>query len=53
MLAVRLAFFIVQLKSLSLNVLFGGELGTVSMDVGNNSGVSESDESVVDKVAVD
>ena len=53
LLAVCLAFFGVQLKSLSLDVLFGGELGAVSVDVGNNPSISESDEGVVDKVAVD
>ena len=53
LLAIRLTLFGIQLKSLSLDILFGGELSAVSMDVGNNSGISESDEGIVDKMVVD
>ena len=53
LLAVRLALFGVQLESLPFDILFGGDLSTVSMDVGNDSSISESDEGVVDKVTVD
>ena len=51
--AICLALFDIQLESLSFDILFGGELGAICMDVGNYSSVGESDESVVDKVAVD
>ena len=53
LLAIRLALFGIQLKSLSLDILFGGELGTVSVDVSNYSSIGESDEGIVDKMAVD
>ena len=53
LLAIHLALFGIQLKLLSLNILFGGELGTVSVDVSNYSSVGESDEGIVDKMAVD
>ena len=53
LLAVRFALLGIQFKPLSLDVLLGGELGTISVDIGDYPSVSESDEGVVDKVAVD
>ena len=52
LLAIRFAFLGIQFKPLSLDILLGGELSAISVDVGNYSSVSESDESVVNKVAV-
>ena len=43
----------IQLETLPLNILHSGELGAVSVDIGNYSSVSELDEGVVDKVTVD
>ena len=51
--AICFALLGIQLKSLSLDILFGGELGAIGMDVGNYSSISKSDESIVDKVMVD
>ena len=53
LLAIRLALFSIQLESLSLDILFSGELSAISVDVGDYPSVSESDESVIDKVTVD
>ena len=53
LLAVRFVLLGIQFKPLSLDVLLGGELGTISVDIGDYPSVSESDEGVVDKVAVD
>ena len=53
LLGIRFAFLCIQFKPLSRDVLLGGELGAISVNVGNYSSVSESDKGVVDKVAVD
>ena len=53
LLAIRLALFGIQLKSLLLDILFGGELGTISVDVSDYSSVGESDEGIIDEMAVD
>ena len=53
LLAIRFALFGIQLKTLSLDVLFGGELGAICVDISDYSSVGESDEGVVDEVAVD
>ena len=53
LLAIRFAFLGIQFKPLSLDVLLGGELSAISVDIGDYPSVSESDEGVVDKVAVD
>ena len=53
LLSVSFAFLSIQLKPLAFDILFSGELSAIGMDVGNYSSVGESDESVVDKVAVD
>ena len=53
LLAIRFALLGIQFKPLSLDILLGGELGAISVDVGDYPSVSESDESVVDKMAID
>ena len=53
LLAICFALLGIQFKPLSLDILLGGELGAIGVDVGNYPSVSESDEGVVDKVAVD
>ena len=53
LLAIGLALLGIQLKSLSLDILFGGELGAVGVDISNYSSVGESDKGIVDKMAVD
>ena len=52
LLAIRFTLLGVQLETLSFDILLSGDLGAISMDVGDYSSVSESDEGVVDKVAV-
>ena len=53
LLAICLALFGIQLKSLSFDVLFGGELGTIGVDISDYSSIGESDEGIVDEMAVD
>ena len=53
LLAVCFALLSIQFKPLSLDILLGGELGAISVNVGDYPSVGELDESVVDKVAVD
>ena len=53
LLAICLALFGIQLKSLSLDILFSGELGAVGVDVSDYSSIGESDEGIIDKMAVD
>ena len=53
LLAIRFALLGIQFKPLSLDILLGGELSAIGVDVGDYPSVSESDEGVVDKVAVD
>ena len=53
MLAICFTLLGIQLEALPLDVLFGGELGMVSVDVSNDPSVCESDKGIVDKVAVD
>ena len=53
LLAICFVLLGIQLKTLSLDILFGGELGTICVNVGNDSSVSELDKSIIDKVTVD
>ena len=53
LLTIRLMFFSIQLKLLSLDILFSGELSSIGVDVSDYSSVSESDEGIVDEVVVD
>ena len=53
LLAICLTFFGIQLKLLSLDILFGYELGMVSVDISDYPSISELNEGVVDKMAVD
>ena len=50
LLAICFTLLGVQLEALPLDVLFGGELGTVSVDVSNDPSVRESDKGIVDNV---
>ena len=53
LLAVCFALLGIQFKPLSLDILLGGELSTIGMDVSNYPSISESNKGIVDKVAVD
>jgi hypothetical protein len=51
--ALSFLLFSVQLQPLTLDVLLGGELRTIGVDVSDNSGIKKVDECVIDKVTVD
>ena len=53
LLAISLSLLGIQLKPLLLDVLLGGELSVIGVDIGNYPSISKSDEHVVNKVAVD
>jgi hypothetical protein len=53
LLPICLSFLSVQLQSLALNVLFGGKLCTIGVDVSDNTSVQKVNECVIDKMTVD
>ena len=53
LLAICFALLGIQLKTLLLDVLLGGELSMIGVNIGNYPSISEPNERIIDKVTVD
>ena len=50
--SISFAFLSIQLKPLLLDILFGGELGAIGVNISDYPSVSEPNEGIIDKMAV-